>query len=224
MALVKLQLVMIIVLIHQIVYNVNIMTENKFIVCVTGGLGSGKSTVVSMLEELGAIVINADKVSHGVMNEQSTIDDLDDVIGGDIYTWDGSAIDRKKLGSMVFADPEAMQLLEDYMIPRIHTKIAELISLNDGLIVIEVPPTKRVTSFISKSDYVVYVDSGDDLRIARAMARDKRTIEQCKEIIAAQKTKTELNHFINYTLDNSGGLLALCDKVRCLHHTLIGKV
>ena len=105
------------------------------VIGLTGGIGSGKSTVSSLLGELGAAVLDADTVGHeayqpGTDAWQAVVD----AFGKDVVAADGS-IDRKRLGAIVFADPEALQRLNGIMHPRMFDmmKVVGNFSVNDFL-------------------------------------------------------------------------------------------
>lgn len=93
------------------------------IIGLTGGIGSGKSTVARILEELGAVVIDADRVAHeayapGTPGWSAVVD----AFGAEVVAADGT-IDRKKLGAMVFADPEARMRLNRIMHPLVDREL-----------------------------------------------------------------------------------------------------
>jgi dephospho-CoA kinase len=93
------------------------------VIGLTGGIASGKSTVARFLGELGAVVIDADKVGHEAFepNTQSWREVVD-AFGKEILTPDGE-VDRKKLGQIVFSDPEALNRLNQIVHPRIYTLV-----------------------------------------------------------------------------------------------------
>jgi dephospho-CoA kinase len=93
------------------------------VIGLTGGIASGKSTVAQFLKELGAVVIDADKVGHEAFepNTQSWREVVD-AFGKEILTPDGE-VDRKKLGQIVFSDPEALNRLNQIVHPRIYTLV-----------------------------------------------------------------------------------------------------
>lgn len=93
----------------------------------TGGIGSGKSTVARLLAELGAEVINADLVGHEVYRPGTPgFNRVTEAFGSEVVGADGS-IDRKRLGSIVFADPEALERLNGIVHPLIFSAIRERI-------------------------------------------------------------------------------------------------
>ena len=95
------------------------------IIGLTGGIGSGKSTVAGLLAGLGATVIDADRVGHQILaGDEPTRWQIIDAFGDDVVADDG-AIDRRKLGDIVFANPRALEQLNAIMHPKIDTAVAE---------------------------------------------------------------------------------------------------
>ena len=93
------------------------------VICLTGGIGSGKSTVSMFLAELGAIIIDADKIGHQVLDTDSEAwKQIVAAFGKKVLTLDGQ-IDRKKLGGLVFKEREALSHLNQIMHPRIYDAI-----------------------------------------------------------------------------------------------------
>jgi dephospho-CoA kinase len=93
----------------------------------TGGIGSGKSTVTNILGELGAPIIDADKVGHAIYQPGGpAYNDVLAAFGQDILASDGS-IDRKKLGPIVFADPSALQRLNSIVHPRMFVRMRQMV-------------------------------------------------------------------------------------------------
>jgi dephospho-CoA kinase len=90
------------------------------VIGLTGGIASGKSTVAQFLKELGAVIIDADKVGHEAFEpDTESWREVVDAFGNEILTPDGQ-IDRKKLGQIVFSDPEALNRLNRIVHPRIY--------------------------------------------------------------------------------------------------------
>jgi len=90
------------------------------VIGLTGGIASGKSTVSQFLEELGAVIIDADKVGHEAFeSDTESFGEVVDAFGKEILTPDGE-IDRQKLGRVVFSDPKALAKLNNIVHPRIY--------------------------------------------------------------------------------------------------------
>jgi dephospho-CoA kinase len=108
---------------------------------VTGGIGSGKSTIRRALEEMGAVTIDADRVGHGVLEPGGAA--FDAVAQRWPQTVSDGHIDRAKLGEIVFADPEALRELEALTHPAIGAEIARQIEeAGNGVVVVEISVPK----------------------------------------------------------------------------------
>ncbi len=95
---------------------------------VTGGIGSGKSTVIKILAEFGATIIDADKAAHSVYEpDGSAYEPVVAAFGNEILAPDGT-IDRKKLGPIVFADPAALKRLTDIVWPRTFDRMRQMVA------------------------------------------------------------------------------------------------
>ena len=113
------------------------------VIGLTGGIGSGKSTVSKFLAELGAVIIDADKVGHEVLeNDSEAWQQVVDAFGRHIVTPDGE-VDRKKLGRIVFKSPEALSRLNRIMHPRIYdavkTQLEQYRKQEASVVVVEAP-------------------------------------------------------------------------------------
>ena len=113
------------------------------VIGLTGGIGSGKSTVSKFLAELGAVIIDADKVGHEVLeNDSEAWQQVVDAFGRHIVTPDGE-VDRKKLGRIVFKSPEALSRLNRIMHPRIYdavkTQLEQYRKQGASVVVVEAP-------------------------------------------------------------------------------------
>jgi len=113
------------------------------VIGLTGGIGSGKSTVSRFLAELGAVIIDADKVGHEVLeNDSEAWQQVADAFGRHIVTPDGE-IDRKKLGRIVFKSPEALSRLNRIMHSRIYDVVEPQLEQHQkqgaNVVVVEAP-------------------------------------------------------------------------------------
>jgi len=113
------------------------------VIGLTGGMGSGKSTVSQFLKELGAVIIDADKVGHEAFEPDTEAwREVVAAFGRQILTPNGE-IDRNRLGEMVFANPQALARLNKIMHPRIYARVKALIEeyrrQGVGVVVLEAP-------------------------------------------------------------------------------------
>lgn len=180
----------------------------------TGGVGSGKSSVATILRELGATIIDGDVLAREVV-EQGTpgLDQVVAAFGTEILTADGD-LDRPKLGAIVFNDAEQRALLESIVHPLIFERYAALEAATgpDDLVVHDIPllaETGRAAEF----DAVVVVDVPDEIRIER-MLRDRGwTREDAESRIASQATRDQRLAIATHVIDNAGTREQLRERV-----------
>ena len=187
------------------------------VIGLTGGIGSGKSEVSRMLKDLGTEIIDADRVGHeAYLPNTETYDKLVAEFGDDILRTDG-AIDRKKLGARIFAEPEARERLNAIVHPRMYTMIDERIQrlreqgatavVLDAAILIE-------AGWQSLVDEVWVVAASEEMVVQRIGQRNGLPAEQVRQRIRAQITSEERARHAAVVIDNSRGLDELSAQVQ----------
>ena len=183
----------------------------------TGGIGAGKSVVAARLAELGAIVIDSDRLAREVV-EPGT-DGLREVVeefGPEVLGPDG-ALDRPALGRLVFRDQAARRRLEAIVHPRVRARSAELIAAAppDAVVVNDIP--LLVESGIGAGfDLVVIVLASEQTRLRRLAQARGMTAEEARARMAAQATDEQRRAAADVVLDNDGSredLLAAVDRL-----------
>ena len=179
----------------------------------TGGIGSGKSTVAARLAELGATVIDADAIAREVLAPGTPgLAEVAERFGADLIGPDG-ALDRSALGQVVFADPQALADLNAITHPRIGQRTAELMAAAgpDATVVYDVPLLVE-NDLASGFDAVLVVEAPLKVRLERLAGRgmDRETAESR---IAQQATDAQRRAVATVVLDNSGGLDELTEQV-----------
>ena len=172
-------------------------------VALTGGIGSGKSTVAEILEECGAIVIDSDQLAREVIERGSPGYDSVVKAFGDEILLDGE-IDRKHLAEIVFKDETKRQLLESIIHPLVRER-AELIMKkvpSDSVIVNQIPLLVE-TDGAKRFDCVITVSIDNELRRQRLLERGMKDYEISKRI-AAQVDDAAREAIAHYVLKNNG--------------------
>jgi len=172
----------------------------------TGGIGSGKSTVASMFSKLGAELIDADDLARQIVEPgQPALAAILNAFGPTVVQADGR-LDRKRLADIVFADPIARARLNAITHPRIRERMdAEVESrrMEPGLLILEVPLLYESARNESvEKTIVVWVDEATQL--ARLTARDGLDSGAARARIAAQLPLAEKKSLADYVIDNSG--------------------
>jgi dephospho-CoA kinase len=180
------------------------------VICLTGGIASGKSTASEFLGSKGATIIDADKLGHRVYDTgtQGFLKVIE-AFGNDILNGENQ-IDRKVLGSKVFGDPDGLKKLTDIVWPEIR-RLAELeidslkILQPDGVVVLEAAVLFEAGwEDIGDEIWVAVVDQ--DTAIARAMARDGLEREAVEKRIEAQLSNAERIAKADVVIENNGTL------------------
>ncbi len=172
----------------------------------TGGIGSGKSMVLSMFANLGAEVIDADQLAREVVEPgQPALEEIATAFGRDMLMPDGR-LDRGKLARIIFADPVARARLNAITHPRIRERMATEMALRGsrpGLLIVDIPLLyENGRSDTVESVIVVWVDAKTQLR--RLTERDGLTPDEARQRIAAQMPLDEKRARADLVVDNSG--------------------
>jgi dephospho-CoA kinase len=179
----------------------------------TGGIGAGKSEVSRRLAAYGAVVIDADQIAREVV-EPGT-EGLAEVVaafGPQVLTPDG-ALDRARLGDIVFADPELRGKLNAIVHPRVARRMAELERGASSSIVVHDVPLIAENGRAGAYDLVVVVDAPPKVQAERLVRRRGLTREQARARMAAQASREQRLAIADIVIDNSGSLAELDRQV-----------
>ncbi len=194
-----------------------------YVVGLTGGIGSGKSTVSAMLAARGAIVIDADAIVHELQRSGTDVfNEMVDALGAEIVGADGE-LDRPKVASIVFGDPEKRGLLTSIVWPRVGERvIAALAEAPDDAIVILDVPLMAETPHGSRrnAQKVIVVDASRESQL-RHLADKGVTREQAESRMAAQASREERLGIADHVIDNDGSLEELQRQVNELWTKLL---
>lgn len=185
----------------------------------TGGIGSGKSTVAKLIEAYGVPVVSADELSRMVVAPGSP--GLQAVVAafGDAVLGDDGSLDRAKLAAIVFAEPERRAQLEKILHPRIRDRFEEVLDILEKSgherVVYEVPLLFE-NDLHHMMDGVIVVTAREDLRIARVCERSGLTPEEVRARIAAQLDDATRQARADYVISNNGDVGDLQREVEVL--------
>jgi dephospho-CoA kinase len=179
----------------------------------TGGIGSGKSTVAALLAARGAVVVDADRIAREVVEPGTPgLAAVVGVFGPGVLAGDGS-LDRAALAAIVFADPEARARLDGIVHPLVRARAREVIgqAAPDAVVVQDVPLLVE-TGQAGAHDLVLVVQTDLEARVARLLQRGLSE-DDARARIAAQATDEQRRAVADVVLDNSGGPEALAEQV-----------
>lgn len=186
----------------------------------TGGIGTGKTTVSRMLADLGATIMDADKVGHEVLKPGTEVwHDCVNAWGRDILT-DGDEIDRKKLGAIVFGDPAELQRLNSFSHPRMKKimadRLAELRKQGEVSIVVVEAAILIEANWHDIVDQVWMTAAPEVVAVQRLQGRNGMSEEQALARIRAQLTTEERAKYAQVVIDTNCTLEELQRKLESL--------
>jgi dephospho-CoA kinase len=187
----------------------------------TGGIGSGKTTVTDLLAAAGAVIVDSDVLAREVVARGT--DGLAAVVaefGPEMLLPDGE-LDRQRLAGAVFANPEARARLNAIVHPRVRDRAAELIKAAPvGSVVVQAIPLLVEVGMAGDFDLVVVVDVDPEVAVGRLVASRGMTEADARARIAAQAGRAERLAAADVVLDNSGTPEQLAEQVAGLWRRL----
>jgi dephospho-CoA kinase len=159
----------------------------------TGGIGSGKSTLGQMLQERGYPLINADEISHALTAAQgAAIEPIRERFGPEFIAADG-ALDRARMRQLIFNDAAAKQRLQAVLHPLILAGIqnaeASIKDKGNSLVVIDIPLLVESAHWRAVLQQVIVVDCEEETQVARVMQRNKLSAAEVRQIMANQVSR-----------------------------------
>ena len=188
-------------------------SERPYLVGLTGGIGSGKSTISRLFVGLGIEVIDADEVSRDLVTPGSpALTALVARFGNHILNKDGVLI-RERLRGVIFTDPEAKRWVEQLLHPLIRTAIIERINRSSSLWLLLVAPLLLETDAYEFVDRVLVVDIPEAVQLTRTMLRDNATKDEVTRIMQSQLARGRRLAAADDIVDNTGDTLQLQEQL-----------
>jgi dephospho-CoA kinase len=195
------------------------MTVPPFCVGLTGGIGSGKSTVAEIFADLGAGLIDTDSIAHQLtVPNGAAMPEIVNVFGTGIVSPSG-ALDRVAMRDRVFSDPAARKKLESILHPLIRAEsVRRLASVSSPYALLVVPLlVENLAAYRPLLNRVAVVDCDARDQLLRTAARPGVGVEQAKAILAAQASPVARMRIADDVIDNRGDLEGLRRQVELLH-------
>ncbi|HZW20058.1 dephospho-CoA kinase [Noviherbaspirillum sp.] len=194
------------------------MGARRFTVGLTGGIGSGKTTVADMLAARGASVIDTDQIAHALTAPGgAAIPEIRAQFGDAFLTPEG-AMDRAKMRAYVFAEPAAKARLEAILHPLIRIETERAAEAASGAyVVFAVPLLVESGSWKQRVSRVLVVDCAEETQVRRVMSRSGLPEQQIRAIMAAQVSRQERLAAADDVIDNDGDVMALVPQVDKIH-------
>ena len=193
------------------------------VIGLTGNIATGKSTVARMLADLGADTIDADRVAHRVMRPGTPAHAaIVETYGQGVLAEDGG-VDRKRLGDIVFADPQALRCLETIVHPATISAIRRRIEVTPAAVVV-IEAIKLFEAGIAEACDSVWVTvCRPEQQIDRLVAGRNLSREEARQRVEAQRPQEERAALADVVIDNSGSLDATRDQVVAAWSRVVGK-
>lgn len=189
----------------------------------TGGIGSGKSTVSKMFAELGVTIIDADRIAHSLTAADSEISQtIIEHFGQEFAQVGTNTIDRKKLRSLVFNDDAARSWLNSVLHPAIRQQMLSQLQHHqtEAYVILSIPLLieNNMQDFV---DRILVIDIPEQLQLERASLRDGAKNSDIKTIISKQATRQLRIESADDIIENSGDIENLQQSVLNLHKKYI---
>ena len=193
------------------------------VIGLTGGIGTGKSTVSQILQEKKFPVIDLDTISHEVIKIPKVIEKIVENFGKEVLENSGNfenenntiRISREKLGKIIFENKEKRLLLNSIMHPEILHTMREQISKykkNNKIIFVEIQLLFEV-QWEKEFDYILLISAKKSTQIRRILERDKRSENDALNIINSQLTLDEKKKRSDFVIENDGNIEELKEKI-----------
>ena len=189
----------------------------KFVLGLTGGIGSGKSAASQWFEAQGIAVVDADIVAREVVDiGQPALQQIQQAFGDWVLLENGS-LNRRALREHIFQSPEARKTLENITHPAIRTSIIQQLHAAQSPYAILVSPLLFETNQHELTQHTLLIDAAIELQIQRASQRDGQNVEQIQKIIAAQMPREQKRAMADDIVLNDGELEHLYAHLTPLH-------
>ncbi|KAF2955874.1 dephospho-CoA kinase [Marinitoga sp. 38H-ov] len=171
------------------------------VIGITGYAGSGKSTIAKILKNLGYYIIDLDEVGHLLLKDKKIIERLVDLFGKNILK--NNQINRNSLAQIVFSSNEKLELLNSLLHPKIKQYVInEINNSQEDIIFIDGALIEKI-GLDEICDYIILIDSPEDLRLKRLINYRGLSYEKAKNILNSQK---DLSFTYDFKIINDGSL------------------
>ncbi len=189
----------------------------RLVVALTGGIGSGKTTVSQRLAQLGAAVIDTDLIAHALTAPGgAAMAAIATAFGPGAIAADGS-LDRVTMRRLIFSDARARHRLEAILHPLIRARMDEQLAQVQAPYAVLAIPLLFETGWTDVADRILVVDLPESLQVTRVMARGDLSAEEVRPILASQARRETRRQGADDLIDNSGILEDLMARTADLH-------
>ncbi|WP_421302987.1 dephospho-CoA kinase [Aeromonas veronii] len=193
-----------------------------YVVAITGGIGSGKTTIANQFAALGIEVVDADVIARQVVEPGTpALAAIADHFGPDVIDPSGQ-LDRRALRERVFCDPQAKEWLNALLHPLIRSEMQRQCAAASSPYCLLVVPLLVENKLTGLANRVLVIDVDEATQIERTCSRDGVSAEQAKAIIAAQASRSERLAAADDVIENhNGSEMAIKTRILALHETYL---
>lgn len=185
-----------------------------FSIGLTGGIGSGKSTVAKLFAEHGAGIIDMDDIAHRLTAPDGKAMDVIRREFGEAYVSDDGSLDRARMRELVFQEPSARKKLESILHPMIRQEAwDQAMRLKKDYVIFVIPLLTEQPVWQEMASRILVVDCPEELQIQRVMLRSGMLRQQVESIMATQATRTERKAIADDLILNNNGVENLSVEV-----------
>ncbi|HPX87933.1 MAG TPA: dephospho-CoA kinase [Methylophilaceae bacterium] len=196
------------------------------IIALTGGLGSGKSEAAKQFAKLGVPVVDTDVIAHALTAVGSPVlTQISQLFGPQFLTKEG-ALDRAKLRTLVFTNPQERSKLEALLHPLIRANALKQLAENEHQLhpdyqILVIPLLFENNQYQTSIHKTLVIDCDEQLQISRAMARSQLSQAEAQAILDAQVTRATRLKLADEVIENNGTLAELTESVEKMHQKLL---
>lgn len=188
----------------------------------TGGIGSGKSTVAALFQKHGAGIIDTDEIAHQLTQADGAAIPAIRNSFGDAYISADGRLERKKMRDLIFSDPPAKQKLENLLHPLIFAQTQQQLQQHQApYVILVVPLLAESPEFKKLAQRTLVVDCGVDHQLNRVIQRSNMSTTEAQNIISQQISRAERLQLADDIIHNDGDLTELSEQVAVLHQQYI---
>tara|TARA_Y100001956_G_scaffold82906_1_gene106670 strand:+ start:8596 stop:9204 length:609 start_codon:yes stop_codon:yes gene_type:complete len=193
-----------------------------FVVGLTGGIASGKTTVANLFQqEFGIDIVDADAVAREVVEPGSKgLNTIRDKFGDSILSSDGS-LNRPKLREIIFSEPTHKEWINQLLHPMIREKMLDDLANASSEYALLVIPLMAENGLQSLADKVIVVDVNEKTQLERTIARDKVDLAQAEAILASQATREQRLAIADFVIKNDTENQKLLPQITELHQKIL---
>ncbi len=185
---------------------------------ITGGIGSGKSTVAKVFESLGIPIYNADNRAKALYRKKEVRAAVIDAFGEEVYS--GEELNRETLASLVFGDEAQLKILNSIIHPAVRSDFDDWVKEQKAPYVLKEAAILIESGSYKQCDAIILVVAPEELRITRVMERDGSTRKDVEARINKQWSDARKKSYAHYTIQNAG-TTSLIKQVIDIHHKLM---